>query len=432
MRHADESPHPATRRPGATDVFASLRGNRPFRRLWFSNLFFFGGAWTQTLVFGWLVYETTRSEFLVAAFTSVRLAPMLLGPLTGALADRYDRVNLLLTTCGWAAAALGAAATLATLDMLPYWALLIAGLAIGMAQSPSQPARASLVLDLVGRERLSNANALNSMAINMTQIVGPAFGGAMISALGAPAALWISTGWYVVSFLLLLPLRGQGRRERPAAPPKAAHRMVIDGFRSIGRNRLAVAVLAVTLAANTLIWPVFQSFMPVFAEESLRLDAAGLGALLTCCGLGGLVGSLVIAGLGDFRFKGALFIGGTAAWGATWSLFALSQNVPLSFLLAGLIGLFSAAFGVLQTTLLLMTTEPAVHGRALGLQELAIGVMPLSTVVLGAIAESVGVVATTVTAGVLLVVALAALAVRVPALGRYSGRENTATPVRAA
>ncbi|MGW2182181.1 MFS transporter [Streptomyces sp. NPDC001732] len=74
----------------------------------------------------------------------------------------------------------------------------------------SQPARASLVLDLVGRENLSNANALNALAMNMTQVIGPAVGGAMISAFGAPAALWISTTWYAVSLEALWPLRGPG------------------------------------------------------------------------------------------------------------------------------------------------------------------------------------------------------------------------------
>jgi predicted MFS family arabinose efflux permease len=183
-----------------------------------------------------------------------------------------------------------------------------------------------------------------------------------------------------------------------------------------------VAVLLVTLAANTLLWPVYQSFMPVFAEESLGLGAAGLGALLTCSGIGGLVGSLVIAGLGDFRRKGALFVVGTAVWAVLWAFFALSHTVSLSFALMCVIGLSSAAFGVLQTTLLLMTTEPAVHGRALGLQELAIGIMPVATLVLGLIAERNGVAHTVFGAGLALVAVLGLVALRVPALLKFSGR----------
>ncbi|MFE7468614.1 MFS transporter [Streptomyces sp. NPDC057499] len=413
---------PGTGKPRASragQAIASLRGSPGFRLLWVSNLFFYGGAWTQTMVLGWLVFDTTDSEFLLAVFTAVRLAPMLLGPFAGVISDRYDRVRLLMVACLWALVAVVVVAAMASSGHVSYGALVAGGLAIGLAQSPSQPARGSLVLDLVGRENLSNANALNALAMNMTQVVGPAIGGAMISAFGAPAALWISTTWYAVSLLALWPLRGTGQVER--GRPEPVLRMLVGGFRAVLTSRLTAAVLFVTLAANVLLWPVYQGFMPVFAKDALGLDAAGLGWLLTCSGLGGLVGSLVIAMLGDFTFKGGLFVLGTAAWGALWSLFALSRSVPLSFALMACIGLMSASFGVLQTTLLLMTTEPEVRGRALGLQELAIGVMPVASLGLGAAAELMGVATTAFLSGLLLVAVLLTLAVRVPQLVRYSG-----------
>ncbi|MER5743406.1 MFS transporter [Streptomyces sp. NPDC002225] len=417
MEASPKAGGPRTARAGR--AIASLRGSPGFRLLWVSNLFFYGGAWTQTMVLGWLVFDTTDSEFLLAVFTAVRLAPMLLGPFAGVLSDRYDRVRLLMIACLWALCAVVVVAVMASAGQVSYGALVAGGLAIGLAQSPSQPARGSLVLDLVGRENLSNANALNALAMNMTQVVGPAIGGAMISAFGAPAALWISTTWYAVSLLALWPLRGTGQAGRGRPEPVLG--MLVSGFRTVLTSRLTAAVLFVTLAANVLLWPVYQGFMPVFAKDALGLDAAGLGWLLTCSGLGGLVGSLVIAMLGDFTFKGGLFVLGTAAWGALWSLFALSRSVPLSFALMACIGLMSASFGVLQTTLLLMTTAPEVRGRALGLQELAIGVMPVASLGLGAAAELVGVQATAFLSGLLLVVVLLTLAARVPQLVRYSG-----------
>jgi len=365
----------------------------------------------------------------VAVFTAARLAPLLLGPVAGALADRYDRVRLLVVACSWAAGAVAVVAGLATAGLLPYWALVVAGFAIGIAQSPSQPARMSLVLDLVGRENLSNANALNSMALNSTQVIGPALGGAMIAAIGAPAALWVSTAWYALSLVLLLPLRRVRTRTVAAAhPATSVLGMVAGGFRAVAGNRLAVAVLLVTLAANVFLWPVYQSFMPVFAAESFGLDAAGLGALLTCAGIGGLVGSLVIATLGDFRSKGALFVLGTTVWGLAWAAFSLVTTPAAAFVLMGVIGLSGAAFGVLQTTLLLLTTEPAVHGRALGLQELAIGVMPAAALTIGAVAEHVGVPRTTLGASLALVVVLGVLMLAVPDLLRLGGAEPDTSP----
>ncbi|MGY0021731.1 MFS transporter [Streptomyces sp. cg35] len=406
---------------GRTGPFASLRDSPGFRALWVSNVFFFGGAWIQTMVLGWIVFETTRSELLLAVFTAARLAPMLLGPFAGVLSDRYNRVRLLTVACVWALTAAVTVSGLESLTQVPYWALVLGGLAIGLAQSPSQPSRSALVLHLVGRRNLSNANALNAMAMNMTQVVGPALGGAMISAFGAPAALWISSAWYAVSLLALWPLRHADRAARRDAPAEPVVAMLVTGLRTVLRSRLTAAVLGVTLAANVLLWPIHQAFMPVFAKESLGLDADGLGWLLTCGGVGGLVGSLVIAALGDFRFKGGLFVFGTAGWATLWALFALSHQVAVSFALMAGIGVLSASFGVLQTTLLLMTTEPSVQGRALGVQELAIGVMPLSSLGLGAAAQYAGVATTTFLSALLLVAFLAVLALRMPGLPRYGG-----------
>ncbi len=416
-----ESPDPSKATKKKRSIIEPIQTNPNFRLLWISNLFFFGGAWTQTLVLGWLVYTTTHSEFSLALFTAVRLAPLLLGPFGGLLSDRFDRVRLLMAACVWTIGAISIIATMTTLGQAPFWALLLGGLAIGLAQSPSQPARSSLVFEMVGRENLSQANALNSMALNMTQVVGPALGGAMISTIGAPATLWISTAWYVISLAALLPLRSI--KQTRQVHMQSALSMLTGGFRIVLSNRLTRAVLTVTLAANILIWPVYQSFMPVFALDVLNLDAAGLGWLLTCSGVGGLTGAIIIASLGDFEYKGALFVLGTATWAFLWFLFALSHHSATSFVLMFGIGLMSASFGVLQTTLLLMTTEARVQGQALGMQELAIGIMPFSAIAIGIIAHQIGVSRATQVNALLLVVTMLILAARVPDLLRYSGTE---------
>ena len=435
------SPLDSMRRPGprrssapGTRLFSSLQRYPSFRLLWFSNLFFFGGAWTQTLILGWLVYDRTGSEFLLAVFTAARLAPMMLGPISGVISDRHHRPRLLLIAAGWAVVAVAVVAALASTGHLPYWGMVAGGLCIGLAQSPSQPARSTLVMDLVGRENLSNANALNSIVMNMTQIVGPAAGGLMISALGPSTALWISALWFLLSWLLLWPLRKVGS-DSPTVPAAVAHgapgeslwSSLVGGLRAVMTNRLAAAALLVTLAANLTLWPLYQSFMPVFARD-LGLDATGLGWMLTCGGLGGLAGSLVIAAMGDFRFKGGLFVVGTAIWGVLWTAFALSRSVPLSFVLLGLGGLGSSAFGVLQTTLLLMMTAPGVRGRVLGLQELTIGVLPLATLVQGTTASFFGVRATAFVGALSLVVFLLVLGTRVPELLRYGGADPANSP----
>ena len=380
---------------------------------------------------GWLIYDITHSDVMVALFAAIRLAPMLLGPLSGVLADRYDRVRLLILASAWPLVAVGATATLISAELAPAWVLLVAGGAIGIAGSPSRPARSSLVLDLVGRSRLSTANALNAMAMNVTQVVGPAAGGLLIGWLGAATALWVSTGWYAVSLCLLIPLRGAARQAQRHDGGESVTTMIRTGLAVIARNRLASTVLLITLAANTLLWPIFQGFMPVLAKDSLGLDAAGLGWLLTCGGAGGLLGSLGIAFLGDFRFKGGLFVVGTTLWAGLWAALALCHQPAGALVLMGAIGVASAIFDVLQVTLMLTTTKPGVHGRALGLLEFAIGIMPIASIGMGLFAGRFGIDRTTFVSAVSLIAIMALLTLWTPQLLRYAGQDTTSHPLTA-
>lgn len=430
MTHTDGSVPDSTRasaregggpghQAGNGGIFASLRGNPRLRALMASNVFFFGGVWTQTLILGWMVFDETGSEFLLAVFTSVRLLPLLLGPLAGVLADRFDRLRLLVCAGLWAFAALATLAALSSTGLADYWVLVIGGLALGLAHSPSQPARASLVFELVEPGKLSNATALTSLVFSATMMLGPAAGGALISWFGAPAALWISSGWYALALLSLMPLRGF--RDRVRAHHESAMRMLFTGMGEIVRIRPVLAVLVVTVAVNSLMWSIYQGFMPVYAEHSLGLDAGGLGALLTCFGAGGIIGGVLIAGLGDFARKGAVFLFATGACSVCWALFSLTTAPVLAFGLMLIGGMFSAPFGALQTTLMLHATPPQLQGRAMGLQELAVGATPLASLLMGAVAQWIGMPLTGFFAQVLLIATLAATAFAIPELIRYHG-----------
>lgn len=420
---APTMPDPA--RQSRANVFlragSSLAISHDFRFLWLSNLFFIGGNWAVTLVLGWLVFETTHSELLLAIFTAARLSPMWLGPLSGLIADRYDRVLIIKIASLWSLTMTVLLACLHVVGATPYWLLLMAGFLVGMAQSPSQPARTSLAFQLVGRRNLANANALNSMGFGITQAIAPALGGAIIGAFGASVALGYAGLWYLTAAVLIWQVKVT--RAKVRFDPEPILPMLTDGLRIILRNRLTTTVVVITLAANILIWSVYNSFLPVFAGDVLQLGAVGLGRLMMFAGIGNFIGSFVIASLGDFRYKGAMFVIGSTVWGAGWALFGLSESASISYGLMLGIGVISAAFGVLQATLMLMTSVPEVQGRALGILELAIGAMPIGTLLLGAIAQSVGVGPTTFVAGTLFVIILITHSLRVPDLLRYTGEE---------
>lgn len=390
--------------------------DRRFRNLWISSGLFFSGFWAQTVVLAWLAFELTDSEFAVAAFTAARFAPLLTGPVGGVIADRTDRPRVLRLSIAIAFGIGVAVAALATFGEIAYWQVLVAGLLIGTMQAPFQPVRFTLIMDLVGRDLVSTANALNMAALFGSRIVAPAIAGWVISAAGADIALWFSAAWYVPAWVLLASLR-----EVERSTPIRESRIVADfleGFRIAVRHREMAGVLLASVAANVFAWPVVQGFLPVFAEQVLDVGAPGLGILVAANGLGSLAGALAIAWMGNFARKGRLFLTATGIFGLVLSAFAMTDQMPVAIVLIFLAGFASAGFGVMQSTLMLLLAPEEVRGRAMGVLMLSIGALPLSLLVLGGVAAAVGVVATTIVAGVLLALAMVLLAVGAPGLWR--------------
>ena len=403
----------ATGSPFATGI-APL-ANAPFRNLWLSSSLFFSGFWAQTVVLAWLAFDLTDSEFAVAAFTAARFAPLLSGPLGGIIADRTNRPRALRLSILVALAIGLAVAALATFGEIAYWQVVVAGLLIGSMQAPLQPMRFTLIMDLVGREQFSSANALNMAALFGSRIVAPAIAGWVIVVAGADVALWFSAAWYVPAWLFLLPLR---ETKRSAAGGGRMLADLADGFRIALRSREMSGVLLASVATNVFAFPVVQGFLPVFAEQVLDVGAAGLGILVAANGLGSLMGALAIAAMGNFSRKGRLFLAATGAFGLLLSSFALTDQMSLAVAVIFAAGFASAGFGVMQSTLMLLLSPEEARGRVMGVLMLSIGAMPIALLVQGAIAAAIGVVATTIASGVLLVVAIVVLAVGAPGLWR--------------
>lgn len=389
--------------------------NEPFRRLWLSSALFFSGFWAQTVVLAWLAFELTDSEFAVAAFTAARFAPLLTGPLGGIIADRTNRPRTLRLSISVAGAIAVAIAVLATFGEIAYWQVVVAGLLIGSMQAPLQPVRFTLIMDLVGRDLVSSANALNMAALFGSRIVAPAIAGWVIVAAGADVALWFSAAWYLPAWWLLRSLR---ETDRGAVGSGRVLPDLIDGFRIALSSREMSGVLMASVAANVFAWPIVQGFLPVFAEQVLDVGAAGLGLLVAANGLGSLAGALAIAAMGDFPRKGRLFLIATGGFGLVLSAFALTDHMAIAVALIFLAGFASAGFGVMQSTLMLLLSPEEARGRAMGVLMLSIGALPLALLVQGAIAGLIGVVATTIVSGLLLAVAMALLALGAPGVWR--------------
>ena len=404
---------------GATlvaNALTPLRAYPDFRALWWSTLYASSAWWAQNVVLAWLAFDLTGSELAVSAAAAASFAPMLLGPVGGLLADRIHRPRLLIGAQLLALLTGAVIALLVTLDAAEYWHVLVAAAIVGLTMAPLMPTRFTLTIDLVGEQRVSSANAVNAVGMLGSRMVVPAVAGALIATFGADVALWFSAAWYIPASWPLLRVRDD--RQEHASAPGAALGEIAQGFRYALANRALRALLVVTVLANTFAWPVILGFLPVFAEEVFDVGAAGLGLIVGVNGLGALLGALGIASLGDFRRKGMLYLVATTVFGLMLAAFAVSGAYALALLLIFLAGAGSAGFGVMQSTVTMLLAPPDARGRVLGVLMVSIGVLPGAMLVQGAVASSIGVVATTAVSGVLLGVLTLAVTASSPELRR--------------
>ena len=398
------------------NVVTPLRDYPDFRALWWSTLYASSAWWAQNVVLAWLAFDLTGSELAVAGAAAVGFAPMLLGPLGGLLADRMHRPRLLIGAQLVALAAGVAIAALVMFDLAVYWHVLVAGALVGLTMAPLQPVRFTLTMDLVGERRVSSANAVSAVGMLGSRVVAPAIAGALIARYGADVALWFSAAWYIPACWVLVRLGDKRRVGGTNAVVVLGE--IAQAFRHALANRALRSLLVVTVLANTFAWPVILGFLPVFAEEVFDVGAAGLGLIVGVNGMGALVGAVAIASLGDFRSKGMLYLLATTLFGVALSAFAVSGVFGLALALVFIAGAGSAGFGVMQSTLTMLLAPPEARGRVLGVLMLTIGVLPGAMLVHGAVASSIGVVATTAVSGVLLGVLTMAVAASSPDLRR--------------
>lgn len=401
---------------GKVRTFDALRYYRDFRFLLASSFFYSVCLWMQMTVMGWLAYELTASAFLVALLIAVRMTPQLLGPFAGALIDRMDRKKLIIALRALQVLFAGVLAILGATGLLEYWHLVVIGLLQGAIMTTSYPAYSAISMDIVGRGTIANAVSLNMVVMNITRVIGPITGGALIAFLGPAPCFGIAALLAGLAMLFLFPM---------AVPVKAmvagrasVLRELALGFNFVIHNRDMLAVLAVTLVANLFGWSAYASFMPVFAKDNLGLDAFGLGILTSGFGVGALIGSLIIASMGDLRWKGLLYQLGTLLFALFFGVFALLRLFPLALLLVILAGLTSSAFGTMQSILTLLLSPEDMRGRSMGFLVLAIGGMSIGSLVLGVVANVIGASLVTAISCALLVISIIAIGAWSPNLRR--------------
>jgi len=368
-------------------TFTSLK-NRQYRWFWLGMLASFIGIHLQLVARNWLVYEMTGSALSLGIVIAAWGLPILLLSLYGgAVADRLKKRDLLIVTQVANGIITLIIAILIATGGIALWHLIAAAALTGIIFAFHVPARLAIIPELVQKEEILNAIALNSTGMNLSRFVGFAIGGALLGVIGVAGVYYVVVFCFFVSAALLFMLPVVEKvRQRAVTSIRVD---LVEGVRYIYHSPLLRSLLAMAFVSIAFGLP-YMNLMPVFAVDIFDVGEFGLGLLLGMAGLGALIGSLIIASLGDFRRKGLLCIGLAFGFGAAVALFGFSGSYPLSLALLIAVGLLGAGYLAVNNTLIQSNVPHEMLGRVMSIYVMTFAMMPLGTLPLGAVSEAIG------------------------------------------
>jgi len=410
-------------------TFASLR-NRNYLWYWLGQITAFTGLHMGLVARGWLIWTMTGSELAIGVVSFAFGIPMLLfSVFGGAIADRMMKRNLLIATQAFQAVIALSVATLIATDRIEFWHLVTAAVCGGFLFVFHGPARQAIIPELVDKEHLLNAVALNSSGMNLTRVVGPAVAGALLSIIGIAGVYYLVATCYAAAVAALCMVSSSGTTEKTSTLREAGHKVGTDvlpqsiladlaeGFRYMRQSPLILSLLAMALIPLTFGLP-YMMLLPVFADEVLHVGELGFGILMAMGGVGALAASLGIASLGDFRRKGTLLILLALAFGLTLTLFGLSHSFVLSLAILAVVGACGSGYMAINNTLLQSNVPINLLGRVMSVYMLTFALMPMGALPVGALAEAIGAPIAVGAGGILIVVFTVAMVVLLPSLRR--------------
>jgi len=390
----------------AESTFRALR-HRNFRLYWSGQLVSLVGTWMQTVAQAWLMHRLTASPLMLGLLGFAQFLPVLLLSLwAGVIVDSISKRKLLLfTQFAFLLQATVLATVVSTHVVTPAMVLVLAFI-FGTINALDLPARQSFVVELAGKEDLSNAIALNSAAFNTARILGPAVAGVLLATIGEAGCFWVNAISYVA---VIWSLWRMDLVSRPAIPFDARHAVqtMLEGIR-YARSVRPLRNLLTLLGLTAGLGFQYMILLPVYVRDILKADARSYGLLVSAFGLGSLLSAVWMTRQQDrWALRRNLFVG-LLAGAIGLGTFAWSRALPLSLAMGFLAGMGLILFVATTNTLIQLSTDDQYRGRIMGLYTLMfVGTSPIGSLISGAIAQRFGApVATSVSAFVLFAGAL--------------------------
>ncbi|HMJ14061.1 MAG TPA: MFS transporter [Polyangiaceae bacterium] len=372
----------------ARGIGRALR-HRNYRLFFSGQLVSLIGTWMQSTAQAWLIYRLTGSSVLLGlvGFSS-QIPVFLVAPFGGTLADRARRHRVLLSTQSMSMVLALILAALTLSGVVEVWHVFVLAPLFGLVNAFDIPARQSFITEIVQREDLLNAVALNSSMVNGARIVGPALAGIIIAAVGEGWCFLANGVSYIAVLTGLLCMRNlPARRAKPSASPLE---QVLEGFRFVHRTR-PIRQLLLLLGFVSLMGMSYTVLMPIFADRIIAGGPRALGLLMGASGAGALTGALLLAARTSMRGLGRWIALACALFGVSLVAFSFSRNLLLSMAL-----LYPAGLGMMiqmsaSNTLVQTMSPDSMRGRVMALYSMMfMGMAPFGALLAGSLAEHIG------------------------------------------
>jgi MFS family permease len=375
--------------PGSNrNVFAALR-HRNFQLYFSGQLISNAGTWMQVIAQGWLVYQLSHSELTLGLVGFASAIPSLIAtPWGGVVVDRVPKRTLLILTQAGAMLLAFILAALAFTGLVQQWHIIVLAAGLGIVNSFDSPGRQAFVVEMVGREDLPNAIALNSLMFNGARVIGPALGGLLLAWVGAAWCFTINGISYlaVIWGLMAMQVQPQGSR----LDTESSWNQFKMGIRHAARHMELGGLILISLIFSVFAISYFP-LLPAFVQVVLKQGAAAYGWLTAVFGSGAVVGAIVIANRHRPGWRGSWLYRANILFPIMLAFFVFNTFLPLSFVVLFFMG---AAFMIEYTminTLLQTAVRDDMRGRVLALYTITfLGFAPFGNLALGALSSRIG------------------------------------------
>lgn len=394
-------------------TFAALQ-HRNYRLWFFGQMFSLFGTWMQSTAQGYLVFELTQSRAFLGYVNFAFGLPSVLMLYAGVVTDRVSRRAIMVVTQTVMMILAFILAALTFFGLVQPWHILLLSFGLGIANAFDAPARLALIPELVEREDLTNAIALNATMFNLAIIFGPAIGGFIYAAMGPGLCFTLNGITFIAVIIALLLMSLQ------AMPPviRRGSRWIElgEGIR-YALSHPAIRALLGTAGIGGLLGIASTTLLPAWAVDVLDGDSITYGLLTSARGVGAVIGALLLASLAHYKIRGKLLTTGMLAFPVALLVFSFMNWLPLAMVTLALVGLATILVLNAANALVQSLVPEELRGRVMSIYSLVFfGSMPIGSLLIGWLAEGIGEQTAVVLNGMLALVIAALVWIFVPRL----------------